>query len=104
MYGQWRSPTGNTTYRPSKDKLDQFNGIVNQVKSQYFGGDSGVVVFNFKKHFNGPDNAYHDYVCPPPHDCVLPIWVPWVIPICQSMEVPVVVQSLRAYMNCGPDA
>ncbi|HYV59397.1 MAG TPA: hypothetical protein VFA62_04930 [Acidimicrobiia bacterium] len=67
--GTWRSPTGNTTYRSSHDKLDQFNAIVNQVKSQYHGGDNKVVVFNFKSHFNaGPANTYTNYVCPPPHD------------------------------------
>lgn len=66
--GQWRSPTGNTSYRSSHGKLDQLNAMINQVKSQYFGGDPKVQVFNFKKHFNGTNNDYNDYVCPPPND------------------------------------
>ena len=66
--GTWRSPTGNTSYRSSKAKIDQFNQIIQLVKDNNFASDSGVVLFNFKKHFNGPDNTYHDYVCPPPND------------------------------------
>jgi hypothetical protein len=39
------------------------------VKDNNFASDPGVVVFNFKKHFNdGPNNTYSDYVCPPPND------------------------------------
>ncbi len=67
--GQWRSPTGNTSYRSSKAKMDQFNQIIQLVKNNNFAGDPGVMVFNFKSHFNaGPANTYTDYVCPPPHD------------------------------------
>ena len=67
--GSWRSPTGNTTYRSSKAKIDQFNQIVQLVKDNNFASDPGVKIFNFKSHFNaGPANTYTDYVCPPPHD------------------------------------
>jgi hypothetical protein len=67
--GQWRSPTGNTSYRSDMAKMDQFNQIVQGVKDNNFGGDPGVKIFNFKSHFNaGPANTYTDYVCPPPHD------------------------------------
>jgi hypothetical protein len=66
--GQWRSPDGASPYRSSKTKIDQFNAIVQQVKDNNFGSDPNVLVFQFKKHFNGPDNAYHDYICPPPDD------------------------------------
>ena len=67
--GTWRSPpnTAGVTYRSSKTKIDQLNTIVDFVKSQYFGGDPGVVLFNFAKHFN-PGGQYNDYVCPPPDD------------------------------------
>jgi hypothetical protein len=66
--GQWRSPTGNTTYRSSHAKLDQVNQMIQQVKDNYFGSDNKVQVFNFKKHFNGTNNDYNNYICPPPHD------------------------------------
>jgi hypothetical protein len=67
--GFWRSPTGNTSYRSSQLKMDQFNEIVQFVKSNNFAGDPAVKVFNFKSHFNaGPANTYTDWVCPPPQD------------------------------------
>jgi hypothetical protein len=67
--GQWRSPTGNTSYRSDMAKMDQLNQIVQLVKDNDFASDSGVKIFNFKSHFNaGPANTYTDYVCPPPHD------------------------------------
>jgi hypothetical protein len=66
--GQWRPQATGITYRSSKAKMDQFNEIIQLVKDNNFAGDPGVVVFNFKKHFNGPDNTYHDYICPPPYD------------------------------------
>jgi hypothetical protein len=69
--GTWRSPTGNTSYRSNRAKMDQLNEVVQFVKDNNFGSDAGVKIFNFKKHFNGPDNTYHDYVCPPPNDNVV---------------------------------
>jgi hypothetical protein len=71
--GAWRSPSGNTTYRSSQTKIDQLNVIVDLVKNNNFGGDPGVKLFNFKKHFNAPafpagPPGYSDYVCPPPND------------------------------------
>jgi hypothetical protein len=67
--GTWRSPTGNTSYRSSKAKMDQLNEIVQFVKDNNFAGDPKVKLFNFKKHFNaGPANTYTDWVCPPPQD------------------------------------
>jgi len=66
--GQWQSPSGTTSFRSSHAKLDQFNDVINIVKNNFFVGDSRVSVFNFKKHFNGADNQYHDYICPPPND------------------------------------
>jgi hypothetical protein len=64
-------------------KINQFNDIITLVKNQYFNNDPNVVIFPFKAHFNGPNNVYTDYVCPPPNDetvapdpvlhkCVLP--------------------------------
>ena len=38
------------------------------VKSQYFASNSNVRIFPFKDHFNGPNNVYTDWVCPPPND------------------------------------
>ena len=67
--GQWRPQTAGITYRSSKAKLDQFNQIVQLVKTNNFAGDPNVKIFNFKKHFNaGPANTYTDWVCPPPQD------------------------------------
>jgi hypothetical protein len=67
--GPWRSPPGAfVSYRPSRTKMDQFNGIIAQVKNQYFANDPNVRIFNFAKHFNGPNNVYTSYVCPPPND------------------------------------
>jgi hypothetical protein len=67
--GAWRSPTGNTSYRPSKTKIDQLNTIINQVKTQWFGSDPNVRIFNFEKHFNQPGtDAYTSHICPPPYD------------------------------------
>jgi hypothetical protein len=65
----WRSPPGfNVGYRSSNTKIDQFNDVINIVKTNWFGGDSNVRIFNFKSHFNGPADGYTDYVCPPPDD------------------------------------
>jgi hypothetical protein len=70
--GSWRPQAPGISYRSSKAKLDQFNGIVSLVKNDYFASDNEVVVFNFKKHFNdGPNNQYTDYVCPPPNDATI---------------------------------
>jgi hypothetical protein len=76
--GTWRSPTGNTSYRSSRAKLNQFNTIVNQVLTSPdpnlgFGNDPNVSSFNFKKHFNEPgtDN-YTNWICPPPQDSTVP--------------------------------
>ena len=67
--GAWRPQTPGISYRSSKAKLDQFNQIVQLVKTNNFGSDPNVVLFNFKSHFNaGPANTYTDWVCPPPHD------------------------------------
>ncbi len=72
--GQWRSPTGNTTYRSSRLKFNQFNAIINQVLTDPdpqlgFGSDPNVASFNFKRHFNQPGtDAYTDWICPPPQD------------------------------------
>jgi hypothetical protein len=66
--GTWTPPYPGVTYRSSKNKADQLNGIVQQVKDQYYPNDANVVLFNFKKHFNGPSNVYTSYVCPPPYD------------------------------------
>jgi hypothetical protein len=66
--GQWRAPFPGLTYRSGRAKLDQLNEATAFVKSQYFGGDSNVLIFPFKQHFNGPNNVYTDYVCPPPND------------------------------------
>jgi hypothetical protein len=76
--GTWRSPTGNTNYRSSQQKLNQFNTIVNQVLTNPdpnlgFGSDSNVSSFNFKKHFNEPGtDAYTNWICPPPQDSTVP--------------------------------
>lgn len=68
--GQWRSPTGNTTYRSSHAKLDQLNALIQQVVTNNFNnqGDQKVQVFNFRKHFNGTNNDFNNWICPPPHD------------------------------------
>jgi hypothetical protein len=66
--GQWRPPYPGLTYRSGRAKLDQINEIMAFVKSQYFGGNSNVRIFPFKDHFNGPNNVYTDWVCPPPND------------------------------------
>ncbi|HMF03240.1 MAG TPA: hypothetical protein VKH17_00385 [Acidimicrobiia bacterium] len=66
--GAWRAPFPGLTYRSGRTKLDQLNEATAFVKSQYFNGDSNVRIFPFKEHFNGPNNIYTDYVCPPPHD------------------------------------
>lgn len=72
--GQWQSPTGTTSYRSSRVKVNQFNMVVNQVltnpdPSLGFGNDPNVKSFNFKKHFNEPGTgAYTDWICPPPQD------------------------------------
>jgi hypothetical protein len=66
--GQWRAPYPGLTYRSGTEKYNQINEAIQFVKDQYFGGNSNVVIFPFKQHFNGPSNVYTDYVCPPPND------------------------------------
>jgi hypothetical protein len=66
--GQWRPPYPGLTYRSGRAKLDQINEMMAFVKSQYFGSNPNVLIFPFKDHFNGPNNVYTDYVCPPPND------------------------------------
>ncbi len=69
--GAWRSPPGaGVAYRPSKGKADQLNNVITQVKNQYFPGDD-VALFNFKKHFNGPNDVYTSFVCAPPNDATI---------------------------------
>jgi hypothetical protein len=72
--GQWRSPTGTTTYRSSRVKFDQFNVILHQVLTNNFGvpGNANVKFFDFKALFNQPDNAYTSHLCPPPNHEVTP--------------------------------
>jgi hypothetical protein len=66
--GAWTPPYPGVTYRSSRDKVIQFDNVITQVKNQYFATDANVVLFNFKKHFNGPNDVYTSYICAPPDD------------------------------------